>query len=166
MSHLAFRRDTSDEQLVVRFAVEVGSPEVLQMLFVLTAADLAAVGPGVLNDWKAEVLTDLYRRTMQHLAGDAPATHVEDRLAHATPRDAGNVRRRTKTSPGSTSNSPRCRRRTCTSRRPSRSPPTCANLRSSRRARRWPTAATCPRATRSSTASARTRRSRPACSTS
>ena len=61
MSHLAFRRDTSDDQLVVRFAVEVGSPEVLGMLFVLTCADLAAVGPGVLNTWKGEVLTDLYR---------------------------------------------------------------------------------------------------------
>ncbi len=81
MSHLAFRRDTSDEQLVVRFAVEVGSPEVLQMLFVLTAADLAAVGPGVLNGWKVEVLTDLYHRTMQHLAGEAPATQAEDWLA-------------------------------------------------------------------------------------
>ncbi|MEX0936518.1 MAG: [protein-PII] uridylyltransferase [Pirellulales bacterium] len=71
MSHLAFRRDTSDDQLVVRFAVEVGSPELLRMLYVLTCADLAAVGPGVLNDWKIEVLTELYRRAMHHLAGDA-----------------------------------------------------------------------------------------------
>ena len=67
MSHLAFRRDTSDEQVILRFAVDVGSPELLAMLFVLTCADLAAVGPGVLNDWKLEVLTDLYQRTMQHL---------------------------------------------------------------------------------------------------
>ena len=44
MSHLAFRRDTSDDEVVVRFAVDVGSPEVLQMLYVLTCADLAAVG--------------------------------------------------------------------------------------------------------------------------
>ena len=35
MSHLAFRRDTSDDQLIVRFAVEVGSAEVLRMLYVL-----------------------------------------------------------------------------------------------------------------------------------
>jgi hypothetical protein len=33
MSHLAFRRDTTDVQVVVRFAVEVGSAEVLKMLF-------------------------------------------------------------------------------------------------------------------------------------
>jgi len=77
MSHLAFRRDTSDPQLIVRFAVEVGSPEALQMLYVLTAADLAAVGPDVLNAWKIDVLTYLYRRTMEHLLGDAPALRVE-----------------------------------------------------------------------------------------
>lgn len=80
MSHLAFRRDTSDDQLVLRFAVEVGSPELMQMLFVLTAADLSAVGPGVLNAWKVEVLADLHRRAMQHLAGDAPAMNSEDFL--------------------------------------------------------------------------------------
>ena len=57
MSHLAFWRDTSDDQVIVRFAVEVGSPEVLDMLFVLTAADFAAVGPGVWNSWKSEVLS-------------------------------------------------------------------------------------------------------------
>jgi [protein-PII] uridylyltransferase len=74
MNHLAFRRDTSDEQLIVKFAVEVGTPEMLQMLFVLTAADLAAVGPDAWTGWKAEVLTDLYHRTMQHLAGESPTT--------------------------------------------------------------------------------------------
>ncbi len=80
MSHLAFRRDTSDDEVVVRFAVEVGSPEVLDMLFVLTAADFAAVGPGVWNDWKADVLAALYQQTMQHLSGDAPVTDSSDRI--------------------------------------------------------------------------------------
>ncbi len=80
MSHLAFRRDTHDEELILRFAVDVGSPEVLDMLFVLTAADFAAVGPGVWNSWKAEVLTGLYRRTMRHLASDSPSVDSHERL--------------------------------------------------------------------------------------
>ena len=80
MSHLAFWRDSSDPQLVLRFAVDVGSPEVLDMLFVLTAADFAAVGPGVWDSWKADVLTALYKRTRRHLASDAPATDSVDRL--------------------------------------------------------------------------------------
>lgn len=63
MAHLAFRRDTSDQQLIQSFAEEIGSVERLRMLFVLTCADLAAVGPGVLNDWKIDVLADLFTRT-------------------------------------------------------------------------------------------------------
>lgn len=74
MNHLAFRRDTSDEHLVVQFAVEVGSPELLQMLYVFTAADLGAVGPDAWTGWKAEVVTDLYHRAMQTLAGESPST--------------------------------------------------------------------------------------------
>src|SRR5262249_28660936 len=77
MNHLALRRDTSDEELVVRFAVQVGSPELLQMLYVLTAADLGAVGPDVWDGWKCQVLTDLYHRAMQQLAGDSPATTID-----------------------------------------------------------------------------------------
>ncbi|MCE9604551.1 MAG: [protein-PII] uridylyltransferase [Planctomycetia bacterium] len=71
MSHLAFRRDTSDERVLLKFAVDVGSPEWLQMLFVLTCCDTAAVGPGTLNAWKTEVLADLYRRTRRKLTSDA-----------------------------------------------------------------------------------------------
>lgn len=80
MNHLAFRRDTSDDQLVVRFAVDVGSPELLRQLFVLTAADLGAVGPDTWNSWKAEVLTDLYQRAVQHLAGDSPGVDFDEYL--------------------------------------------------------------------------------------
>ena len=78
MSHLAFRRDTSDEAIVIQFAQEVGSPEVLRMLFVLTAADLAAVGPEVLNPWKVEVLWQLYQRAMFHLGGGKTSTRSEE----------------------------------------------------------------------------------------
>lgn len=69
LSHLAFRRDTSDESIMVEHAAEIGSPAMLRMLFVLTCADLAAVGPGVFNQWKQEVLTQLYQRMMDHLSG-------------------------------------------------------------------------------------------------
>ena len=70
LAHLAFWRDIQDEQLLVNFAVEVGSPELLRMLYLLTAADVAGVGPGMLNEWKEGLLTDAYGRAMVHLAGD------------------------------------------------------------------------------------------------
>jgi len=77
MPHLAFRRDLSDQEMIVRFAVEVGAPDVLRMLYVLSCADLAAVGPGVLNGWKIEVLTDLYSRAMSQLTGQPSAVSDE-----------------------------------------------------------------------------------------
>jgi [protein-PII] uridylyltransferase len=70
MSHLAFREDMRDESVVLRLASEVGSPDVLQMAYLHACADLAAVGPGVLNDWKLELLTELYFRTRRHLTGE------------------------------------------------------------------------------------------------
>lgn len=85
MSHLAFRRDTSDNDVIVRFAVEVGSVETLEMLFLLSAADLAAVGPGTLNAWKIEVLADLFHRTMRHLSSDDPTLDMD--AAHQRRRD-------------------------------------------------------------------------------
>ena len=78
MNHLAFHRDTADEQLAVDLAVQVGSPDLLQMLYVMTACDLGAVGPDVWDGWKAEIITDLYHRAMQHLAGDSPATVFDE----------------------------------------------------------------------------------------
>ena len=40
------------------------------MLYLHSCADLAAVGPDVLNDWKLELLTELYYRTRRHLTGE------------------------------------------------------------------------------------------------
>ena len=79
---LAFHRDTTDKQLVLKFALEVGSPEVLRMLFVLTVADLTAVGPGVWDAWKSQILIDLYDRTMLHLLADGSTVIVDERLQH------------------------------------------------------------------------------------
>ncbi|MDZ4851252.1 MAG: [protein-PII] uridylyltransferase [Pirellulaceae bacterium] len=63
MAHTAFRYDLSEHGTVVQFAGQVGSHERLQLLFVLTCADIAAVGPGILNDWKLNLLIQLYEST-------------------------------------------------------------------------------------------------------
>lgn len=71
MSHLAQQHNVYDESTWLRLAREIGSPFVLQMLYVLTCADLAAVGPGVLTDWKLRLITDLYLQTREHLTTEA-----------------------------------------------------------------------------------------------
>ena len=79
MSHIAQQHDINDEQVIVPFAAEVGSSELLKMLYVLTLADLTAVGPGVLNEWKQQLLTDLYEHTLTLLASDSPAVQASQR---------------------------------------------------------------------------------------
>jgi [protein-PII] uridylyltransferase len=56
------------------FARAVGTPEVLRKLLVLTAADIAAVGPGFLTKWKESLLTQLYLRTLSALSGEQDVT--------------------------------------------------------------------------------------------
>ncbi|MFK7776490.1 MAG: [protein-PII] uridylyltransferase, partial [Gimesia sp.] len=86
MAHLAFRRDISDPDVLFAFSQKVGSPEKLRMLYVLTAADITAVGPGVFTDWKSELLTDLYERTMLLLGGKQSRYHRDERLARIQQR--------------------------------------------------------------------------------
>lgn len=70
MSHLAFHRDINDQAMVAEFAANVGSVQMLSMLFVLTCADISAVGPGVLNPWKQGLLTDLFLAAKKTLTGE------------------------------------------------------------------------------------------------
>ncbi|MBS0504390.1 MAG: [protein-PII] uridylyltransferase [Proteobacteria bacterium] len=60
MSATAFKRDLSDFKTILDFAEAVQSPERLKLLLMLTIVDIRAVGPGVWNGWKRQLLADLY----------------------------------------------------------------------------------------------------------
>jgi UTP:GlnB (protein PII) uridylyltransferase len=60
MSATAFKRDLSDFKTILDFCDVVQSPERLRLLLVLTVVDIRAVGRGVWNGWKRQLLTDLY----------------------------------------------------------------------------------------------------------
>lgn len=81
MSHLAFRRDLTDQKVLLLFTKQVATPEALKMLLILTAADIAAVGPGVRTAWKEDLLLDLYLRGMEELSGTKPMQSEEKKLA-------------------------------------------------------------------------------------
>jgi [protein-PII] uridylyltransferase len=69
MSHIAQRRDIHDPKTIADFAATVGDAQRLRMLYLLTFADMRAVGPGVLTGWQAAILHELYRRTLARLTG-------------------------------------------------------------------------------------------------
>ena len=60
MSQTAFKRDLADFKTILDFAEIVASPERLRLLLILTVVDIRAVGPGVWNNWKGQLLRDLY----------------------------------------------------------------------------------------------------------
>ncbi len=67
MAHIAFRRDLEDEKTIVDFARIMGNVSNLKMLYLLTYADMRAVGPQVWNNWKAALLEDLYLQSLRIL---------------------------------------------------------------------------------------------------
>ncbi|MDZ7778841.1 MAG: [protein-PII] uridylyltransferase [Gemmatimonadota bacterium] len=69
MSRISQRRDLTDQAVVRGFAETVGSLDRLRMLYVLTYADIRAVGPETWNDWKAALLRELFERTEPLLDG-------------------------------------------------------------------------------------------------
>lgn len=69
MEQIAFRRNLNDPQTIVDFAARFQNASQLDLLFVLTYADLSAVNKNVWTQWKEMLLTDLYRKTSDVLAG-------------------------------------------------------------------------------------------------
>ena len=67
MSATAFKRDLADFKTILDFGGAVQSPERLRLLLLLTVVDIRAVGPGVWNGWKRQLLGDLYEATEEVL---------------------------------------------------------------------------------------------------
>ena len=83
MSTVAQSRDLSDRRTIENFAGVVQSLDRLKLLTVLTTADIRAVGPGVWNGWKAQLLRTLYYETEPALTGGFSEVNRERRVAIA-----------------------------------------------------------------------------------
>ncbi|WP_074257756.1 [protein-PII] uridylyltransferase [Vannielia litorea] len=67
MSDMAQKRDLSDPRTIRSFARAVKTKKRLDLLTVLTVCDIRGVGPGTWNNWKAQLLRNLYRQTADGL---------------------------------------------------------------------------------------------------
>jgi [protein-PII] uridylyltransferase len=83
MSTVAQSRDLSDRKTIENFAAVVQSLERLKLLTILTVADIRAVGPGVWNGWKAQLLRTLYYETEPVLTGGYSEVNRAQRVAAA-----------------------------------------------------------------------------------
>jgi [protein-PII] uridylyltransferase len=71
MVETAFRRDLHDEQVILRFASEIKNINQLKMLYLLTFADIKAVGPEAWTSWKNTLLMELFLKTSHFFERDA-----------------------------------------------------------------------------------------------
>ncbi len=67
MIETAFRRDLNDEQAILRFADQVRTSNRLKLLYLLSFADIKAVGPEAWTSWKNILLMELFLRTSRLL---------------------------------------------------------------------------------------------------
>ncbi len=76
LSKAAQHYDLSDPKVISDFANFVGDRERLVYLFVMTVADVAAVGPGTWTEWKGHLFSQLFYEVEAHL-----------RIGHGAPED-------------------------------------------------------------------------------
>ena len=69
MSFMALRRNPDDPRVPEELANDIGDPELLRMLYVLTCCDLRSVSAESWNDWRGSLLSSLYERSMDFLRG-------------------------------------------------------------------------------------------------
>lgn len=67
LSTTAQRRDISDPQVINEFAAQVGDREHLDLLYLMTVADIRATNPNLWNAWKDALLAELYEATAEVL---------------------------------------------------------------------------------------------------
>ena len=83
MSDMAQKRDIADPRTVRDFAKAVKTKKRLDLLTVLTVCDIRGVGPGVWNNWKAQLLRSLYRATAYALQNGLEDVNREARESEA-----------------------------------------------------------------------------------
>jgi [protein-PII] uridylyltransferase len=82
LSITAQKSDITDPAVINRFAAAVADRQRLDMLYLLTMADIAGTAPGLWNTWKARLVADLHaaarlalRRGLEH------PIHADERIA-------------------------------------------------------------------------------------
>ncbi len=87
MSHLAQRRDIQDPRLIRDFAGRVETLDNLKTLYLVTFADMRAVGPKIWNNWHDLLLGELYLQTANIFQSETlPEEDVAERVARAKER--------------------------------------------------------------------------------
>ncbi len=91
MSATAFKRDLADPKTITDFAAQVASIERLRLLLMLTVVDIRAVGPGVWNSWKRQLLRELFNNAEEVLLLGHKQSGRRERVAATQAELAGRL---------------------------------------------------------------------------
>ncbi len=80
MSNIAQSRDLNDPKTVSDFATSMQTFERMKALLVLTVCDIKAVGPGVWNGWKGQLLRTLFHMSEPQLTGGFTQTPRREQI--------------------------------------------------------------------------------------
>ncbi|WP_244492207.1 [protein-PII] uridylyltransferase [Aureimonas sp. AU12] len=83
LSMTAQQRDLTDRKTIRDFAERVQTLDRLKLLMIVTVCDIRAVGPGVWNGWKGQLIRTLYAETELVLTGGFSETSRLERTAFA-----------------------------------------------------------------------------------
>jgi len=77
MSHSAQHRDITDPQVTADFCDLIENLDTLNMLYLLTYVDMASVSPESMNEWKNNLLWQLYRAAREFFISDGSQDTTE-----------------------------------------------------------------------------------------
>ncbi|HEX9251424.1 MAG TPA: HD domain-containing protein [Ignavibacteriaceae bacterium] len=87
MEQIAFRRNLNDPETLNSFASRFNSIEELDLLYLITYADLSAVNPAVWTSWKAELLSELYRKSKAMIQDKISGEELLYSTIYSAPKD-------------------------------------------------------------------------------
>ncbi len=87
MEQVAFRRNLNDPETLNNFVSRFSSTEELDMLYLVTYADLSAVNPAVWTSWKSDLLFELYNKSCSMLEKEISAEDLLFSTSYLEPQD-------------------------------------------------------------------------------
>ena len=87
MEQVAFRRNLNDPETLNNFTAKFNTIEELNLLYLITYADLSAVNSAVWTSWKSELLSELYRKSKAMLQDKISGEELLYSTIYSAPKD-------------------------------------------------------------------------------
>jgi [protein-PII] uridylyltransferase len=87
MEQVAFRRNLNDPETLNNFTANFNSVNSLDLLYLVTYADLSAVNPVVWTSWKSDLLAELYRKTSSMLKEQLSGEELLMSITYVIPKE-------------------------------------------------------------------------------